>query len=154
MTVDERAKIAPEDADGVGVSQRPGPGSAGAESTPGRDPVLPADAGERMIRYFRGCAAGGELPTFSGAAEMLGVDTAAIGERKNRDPAFARAVAECRAILSDHLIRQGLVKRYDASLVKYLLPLFGLGENDGEEGADELSVRIEVLEGGAPGDAV
>ena len=144
MTVDERAKIAPEDADGVGVSQRPGPGSAGAESTPGRDPVLPADAGERMIRYFRGCAAGGELPTFS----------AAIGERKNRDPAFARAVAECRAILSDHLIRQGLAKRYDASLVKYLLPLFGVGENDGEEGVDELSVRIEVLEGGAPGDAV
>ena len=154
MTVDERAKIAPTGTDVVGVSQRPGPGSSGDDGMPGRGAVLPADAGERMIRYFRGCAAGGELPTFSGAAEMFGVDTAAIGERKNRDPAFARAVAECRAILSDHLIRQGLAKRYDASLVKYLLPLFGVGGNDGEEGADELAVRIEVLEGGAPGDAV
>ena len=94
-----------------------------------------------MIRYFRESAAGGELPTFSGAAELLGADTAAIGEQKNRDPGFARAVAECRAILSDHLIRQGLVKRYDASLVKYLLPLFGVGGGEDESGADELAVN-------------
>jgi len=107
-----------------------------------------------MVRYFRECAAGGELPTFSGAAELLGVDTAELGEMKARDPAFARAVGECRAILSDHLIRQGLVKRYDASLVKFLLPLYGVGVGDGEEGVDELSVKIEVLEGGSSANAV
>ena len=116
------------------------------------DGAPPPDAGEKMIRYFRACAAGGELPTFSGAAELLGVDVATVGEWKTRDPIFARALAECRAILSDHLIRQGLLKRYDASLVKYLLPLFGVGNGDGETGADELTVRIEVLEGGTQGD--
>ena len=114
----------------------------------------PADAGERTVGYFRACAAGGELPTFSGAAELLGVDVATIRAWGERDPAFARAVTECRAILSDHLIRQGLTKRYDASLVKYLLPLYGVGSDDGEEHPDELSVVIEVLDGGPPGDAV
>ncbi len=113
----------------------------------------PPDAGEKMIRYFRACAAGGELPSFSGGAELLGVDVATVGEWKTRDPAFARAVAECRAILSDHLIRQGLLKRYDASLVKFLLPLYGIGSEDGEDRPEELSVVIEVLDGGTPGDA-
>ena len=113
----------------------------------------PAEAGERMIRYFRDCAAGDELPTFSGAAETLGVGVAALSEWRAHDPAFARAFSECRAILADHLIRQGLQKRYDASLVKFLLPICGVG-TDGEEGPDELSVKIEVLEGGSPGNAV
>lgn len=117
------------------------------------DGAPPPEAGEKMIRYFRACAAGGELPTFSGAAELLGVDVATVGEWKTRDPAFARAVAECRAILSDHLIRQGLLKRYDASLVKFLLPLYGTGSEDGEDRPEELSVVIEVLDGGSPGDA-
>ena len=117
------------------------------------DGAPPPDAGEKMIRYFRACAAGGELPTFSGAAELLGVDVATVGEWKTRDPIFARALAECRAILSDHLIRQGLLKRYDASLVKFLLPFYGTGSEDGEDRPDELSVVIEVLDGGSPGDA-
>ncbi|MBP5350076.1 MAG: hypothetical protein J6Z13_06995 [Clostridia bacterium] len=117
------------------------------------DGVPPPEAGEKMIRYFRACAAGGELPTFSGAAELLGVDVATVGEWKTRDPIFARALAECRAILSDHLIRQGLLKRYDASLVKFLLPFYGTGSEDGEDRPDELSVVIEVLDGGSPGDA-
>ena len=115
---------------------------------------FPADAGEKMIGYFRACVAGGDLPTFSGAAELLGVDVATLREQKTRDPAFARAVTECRAILSDHLIRQGLLKRYDASLVKFLLPFYGVGSEDGEDRADELSVVIEVLDGGRSGDAV
>lgn len=118
------------------------------------DVLCPSDAGERMIRYFRECAAGGELPTFSGAAELLGVGVTVLEEWKARDPAFARAAAECRAILADHLLRQGLIKRYDASLVKFLLPIFGLGSDDGGAGVDELSVKIEVLERGSPGDAV
>ena len=117
------------------------------------DGAPPPEAGEKMIRYFRACAAGGELPTFSGAAELLGVDVATVGEWKTRDPIFARALAECRAILSDHLIRQGLLKRYDASLVKFLLPFYGTGSEDGEDRPDELSVVIEVLDGGSPGDA-
>ena len=117
------------------------------------DGAPPPEAGEKMIRYFRACAAGGELPTFSGAAELLGVDVATVGEWKTRDPIFARALAECRAILSDHLIRQGLLKRYDASLVKFLLPFYGTGSEDGEDRPDELSVVIEVLDGGNPGDA-
>ena len=106
-----------------------------------------------MIRYFRGCAAGDELPTFSGAAELLGVGVTTLGKWRESDPAFARATAECRSILADHLLRQGLLKRYDASLVKFLLPILGVGA-DGEEGPDELSVKIEVLEGGSPGNAV
>ena len=117
------------------------------------DGAPPPEAGEKMIRFFRACAAGGELPTFSGAAELLGVDVATLGEWGDRDPAFARAVSECRAILSDHLIRQGLMKRYDASLVKFLLPFYGTGSEDGEDRPDELSVVIEVLDGGSPGDA-
>ena len=117
------------------------------------DGTPPPEAGEKMIRYFRACAAGGELPTFSGAAELLGVDVATVGEWKTRDPIFARALTECRAILSDHLIRQGLLKRYDASLVKFLLPFYGTGSEDGEDRSDELSVVIEVLDGGSPGDA-
>ena len=115
--------------------------------------TVPADAGQKLIGYFRTCAAGGELPTFSGAAELLGVDVATLGEWGDRDPAFARAVSECRAILSDHLIRQGLMKRYDASLVKFLLPQYGIGSDDGDGRPDELSVVIEVLDGGSPGDA-
>lgn len=114
---------------------------------------VPDGAGERMIRYFRECAAGGELPTFSGAAELLGVGVLTLGEWRARDPAFARATAECRAITADHLLRQGLAKRYDASLVKFLLPFFGMG-SDGEEGPDELSVKIEVLDEGSPDNAV
>ena len=120
---------------------------------PERGARRPDDAPERLIRYFRECAAGGELPTFSGAAERLGCDVATLGEWKESDPAFARAYTECRAILADHLLRQGLLKRYDASLVKFLLPSLGVG-TDGEEGPDELSVKIEVLEGGTPKNAV
>ena len=114
----------------------------------------PADAPGRLIRYFRECAAGGELPTFSGAAELLGVDVATFAEWKACVPAFARAHGECRAILSDHLVRQGLLKRYDASLVKFLLPLYGVGDDEGDGIPNELSVVIEVLDGGAPGNAV
>lgn len=122
------------------------------ENARGEKTLPPADAGGRLIRYYRECAAGGELPTLSGAAELLGTDVATLGEWKEGDPAFARATAECRSILADHLLRQGLLKRYDASLVKFLLPVLGLG-SDGEEGPDELSVKIEVLEGGSPGNA-
>ena len=113
----------------------------------------PADAGERTVGYFRSCAAGGELPTFSGAAELLGVGVTTLGEWREKDAAFARAYSECKAVLADHLLRQGLLKRYDASLVKFLLPILGVG-SDGEEGIDELSVKIEVLEGGPPENGV
>lgn len=124
------------------------------EIAPAENAALRPDAaGEKMIRYFRDCVAGDELPTFSGAAQTLGVGVGTLSEWRTRDPAFARAFSECRAILADHLIRQGLVKRYDASLVKFLLPIFGIGV-EGEEGPDELSVKIEVLEGGSPENVV
>ena len=110
--------------------------------------VSPADAAGRMIRYFRSCSEGDELPTFSGAAGMLGVDAETLDEWKKSDPTFSRAWRECLSVLSDHLIRMGLTKRYDASLVKYLLALYGVGD-EGESEPDELSVKIEVLEGGS-----
>ena len=115
--------------------------------------VCPSDAAERMVRYFRSCSEGDELPTFSGAAGMLGVDAPTLEEWRKTDPTFARAWRECLSVLTDHLIRMGLTKRYDASLVKYLLALYGMG-SEGESEPDELSVKIEVLEGGSGSNGV
>ena len=115
--------------------------------------VCPKDASERMIRYFRSCSEGNELPTFSGAAATLGVEAPTLDEWRRIDPVFARAWRACLSILTDHLIVMGLTKRYDASLVKYLLALYGMGD-EGENEPDELSVKIEVLEGGSGSNGV
>ncbi len=89
-----------------------------------------------MVSYFRDEIAGGGVPTFSGAAAFLGVGNVEMREWVRSSHAFREAYAECRLMLADHLIQGGLVKRYDASLVKVMLAELGREDPLEEGGAD------------------
>lgn len=81
-------------------------------------------------------------PSFSKFARSIGSTVSELeGFRSHLE--FDRAYRECNEIRRDYLIDSALGKRFDSSLVKYLLSL------DEEKGADEdgsLEVTLRVLE--------
>ena len=98
-----------------------------------------------MIRYFKETIASGAIPTFSEAAERLGIGNLEILRACREDGAMRDAWRECRMLLSDHLTVGGLTKRYDASLVKLLLGELDERAASGEGESAGLDVTVRVI---------
>jgi len=84
-------------------------------------------------------------PSFDKFARSIGATLEDVeGFRKHNE--FDRAYRECSEIRRDYLIDSALVRRYDPSLVKFLLAAeFGMGEKDKEKEDTGLAVTLEVL---------
>ena len=83
-------------------------------------------------------------PSFEKFARSIGATLAEITRfREKRE--FDRAWRECSEIRRDYLIDAALTRRFDPSLVKFLLSAeFGMGESDkgGAEDSIELNLRV------------
>ena len=95
----------------------------------------------RMYSYFAGYCEAVGAPSFEKFARSAGITIAELNSfRKHR--VFDEAYTECSEIRRDYLIDNALTKKFDPSLVKYLLD-----SEKGESSApEELTVRLEVIE--------
>ena len=83
-------------------------------------------------------------PSFEKFARSIGATLAEITRFREKHE-FDRAWRECSEIRRDYLIDAALTKRFDPSLVKFLLSAeFGMGESDkgGAEDSIELNLRV------------
>ena len=84
-------------------------------------------------------------PSFSKFAKSIGVTLEElVSYRRHKE--FDRAYRECSEIRRDYLIDNGLVKRFDSSLVKFVLSSeFSMGEKDRSDEDKEICVTLEVI---------
>jgi hypothetical protein len=95
-----------------------------------------------MYVYFKSYADSPGAPSFVKFAESIGITLADL-ERFREHREFDRSYRECSEIRRDYLIDNALTRRFDPSLVKYLV------ERETEcDGGDDtsLTVRIEVVD--------
>ncbi len=111
----------------------------------GKNPAKPKRGDAlKMITYFKETIANGAIPTFSEAAERLGMGNLDLLRSAREGGAMGDAYRECRMLLSDYLTVAGLTKRLDSSLVKLLLT--ELDERSEEAtGASALDVTVRVI---------
>ena len=84
-------------------------------------------------------------PSFSKFARSIGVTLTDI-ERYRRHGKFERAYQECSEIRRDYLIDNGLVKRFDSSLTKFLLASeFRMGDEKTNGNDKLIEVTLEVI---------
>ena len=95
---------------------------------------------KKMYVFFRSYADQG-APSFIKFAESIGATHADL-ESFRVHGEFDRSYRECSEIRRDYLIDNALTRRFDPSLVKYLL------ENERISGGEEdsLKVKVEVVE--------
>ncbi len=103
------------------------------------------DLPRRMYAYFSSYQDTSGAPSFDKFARSIGMTLSELEEfRENGE--FMRAWRECSEIRRDYLIDTALTKRFDSSLVKYLLTAeFGMGEESDREGGT-LDVILKVEE--------
>ena len=84
-------------------------------------------------------------PSFEKFARSIGATLAEITRfREKRE--FDRAWRECSEIRRDYLIDAALTRRFDPSLVKFLLSAeFGMGENDKGCAEDSIELNLRVI---------
>ena len=98
-----------------------------------------------LYTYFATYSSQSGAPSFSKFARSIGATLEDI-KRFCKNPQFERAYRECSEIRKDYLIDTALTKRFDPSLVKFLLTSeFGLGEKENED--RELAVTLRVIDG-------
>lgn len=93
-----------------------------------------------MTEYFRSTIADGQIPTFSGAAEVLGISRLSLEQRCQGGAAWR----ECEKMLADYLMVGGLTKRFDASLVRQILQTMSSSSGGDENGVDAGSLLVTV----------
>ncbi len=104
-----------------------------------------ADLPKRMYTYFTTYSDSLGAPSFGKFARLVGHTLEELEGFKKHDE-FMRAWRECSEIRRDYLIDTALGKRFDSSLVKFLLGCeFGMGEEKADE-LGEITVRLEVSE--------
>ena len=87
-------------------------------------------------------------PSFAKFARSIGATLEDL-ESFRKHPKFDAAYRECNEIRRDYLIDSALSRRYDPSLVKFLLSTeFGMGEKEKEREDTALAVTLEVLSDG------
>ena len=99
------------------------------------------DYPKRMYIFFKSYADSTGAPSFVKFAESIGVTLADL-ERFRVHREFDRSYRECSEIRRDYLIDNALTRRFDPSLVRYLLE----HETECEQEDDSLTVRVEVVE--------
>ena len=101
-----------------------------------------SELAKRLIAHFT--FEPGEIPpTLSDFRQRAGLSLAefsTLGE----DAGFAEALKDARARYLDTLTVGALLKKYDASFVKYLLDTAAEGEDGGTHG--EFAVEVRVVE--------
>ena len=100
-----------------------------------------ADLPRKMYLYFAGFDEAGGAPSFDKFARQAGLSLAELNSFRKHEK-FARAYAECGEIRRDYLIDRALTRRFDPSLVKFLLER----ECESAEAEDGFLLRIEVEE--------
>lgn len=99
------------------------------------------DMPRRLYSYFIGYTGIG-APSLSKFARECGITLSDLLSFKEKHKKFRRACEECSEIRRDYLIDNALTRRFDPSLVKYLLD----NELEQESNADtEISVKLEVI---------
>ena len=98
------------------------------------------DMPRMMYCFFRGYQDAG-APSFRKFADSVGATLVDIESWRAHEE-FERAYKECSEIRRDYLIDNALTKKFDPSLVKYLLSLEYGDQPDTDE---EFSLRLEVV---------
>ncbi len=98
----------------------------------------------QMYLFFIGYSDVG-APSFSKFARSVGAALEDI-ERWREHTVFERAYRECSEIRRDYLIDNALCKRFDASVVKFLLTNEFKMEENAAADAKRVDVVVEVLE--------
>lgn len=94
-----------------------------------------------MYLYFANYAEGVGAPSFDKFARSIGVTCSELNSFRTHKK-FDEAYLECSEIRRDYLIDNALIKRFDSSLVKYLIEM----ENGTEGSKDgELELKLEVV---------
>ena len=102
------------------------------------------DLPRRLYTFFLNYDGPG-APSFSKFARSIGHTLTDI-EKHRRHSEFERAYQECSEIRRDYLIDNGLVKRFDSSLTKFLLSSeYGMGDTKGTGEDKEIKVTLEVI---------
>lgn len=97
----------------------------------------------QMYTYFAKYGGEGGAPSFQKFARSIGVTTAELNKWRDHKE-FERAYRECGEIRRDYLIDSALTRRFDSSLVKFLLS--SDGEDEAKGAPDRLKVTLEVVE--------
>ena len=108
----------------------------------GRTKRYTADLPKKLYAFFIGYSGTLGAPSFAKFARSIGATCQDI-QRFRKYAEFERAYVECNEIRRDYLIDNALGKRFDSSLVKYLLDLDLKTEGTGSEG---LEVTLRVIE--------
>lgn len=104
-----------------------------------------ADLPRRMYTFFHTYSDVG-APSFSKFARSIGATLEDIEGWRGRSE-FMRAYRECSEIRRDYLIDNALGKRFDASLVKFLLTNeFHMEDERDKAGEGRLEVTVEVID--------
>ena len=90
-----------------------------------------------MYCFFRGYESEG-APSFTKFAQSIGATSEDV-EAWRKHGEFDRAYRECSQIRRDYLIDNGLARRFDPSLVKFLL-----SADDCNDASEELKISLEV----------
>ena len=102
------------------------------------------DLPRRLYTFFLNYDGPG-VPSFSKFARSIGQTLTDI-EKHRRHGEFERAYQECSEIRRDYLIDNGLVKRFDSSLTKFLLSSeYGMGDTKVPGEDKEIKVTLEVI---------
>ncbi len=99
------------------------------------------DYPHRMYIYFTSFSEEVGAPSFAKFARSIGAtsdDVEAFRVHKE----FERAYKECREIRRDYLIDNALSKRFDSSLVKFLISEY---EAERDAGGEELALTLRVV---------
>lgn len=105
-----------------------------------------AEMPHRLYTYFITYSDVG-APSFAKFARSVGATLEDIGKWRKYSQ-FERAYRECSEIRRDYLIDNALGKRFDASVVKFLLQTeYMMGEDRTDDEARRLDVTLEVIEG-------
>ena len=103
------------------------------------------DMPRKLYTFFITYSDSARAPSFMKFAKSIGITLDEL-ERFREHSEFERAYRECNEIRRDYLIDGALTKRYDSSLVKFLLSAeFGMGDKDKEKEDTGLAVTLEVL---------
>lgn len=104
-----------------------------------------ADLPRRLYSYFHTYSEASSAPSFTKFARSIGITLDDLkGFRTHKK--FERAYRECNEIRRDYLIDMALTKRFDSSLVKFLLVAeFGMGEESDVTDDKNLTVSLKVL---------
>ncbi len=102
-----------------------------------------SDMPRKMYTYFLTYEGTQGAPSFSKFARSIGITLEDLRAFRKYDE-FDKAYRECNEIRRDYLIDTALTKRYDSSLVKFLLSSeYGMGGEEKKE--KEIAVTLEVI---------